>query len=228
MQINKLRHIAFIMDGNGRAAKKKGLPRTEGHRLGVDVVRTVVKGCIDEHIEYLSVFVFSTENWQRPQEEVNFIISLVFDTFEIELQQLIEQSIKIQFIGDHSIFPQAIQDNITYLEKITESNTKLTVCLYFNYGGRWEILQAVRDTINKVVSGEQTIGEITENKFGLELASSKLPKLDLLVRTGDECRLSNFSLWNACDAHLYFTSVFWPDFKKKDFEDAIASWSPMR
>lgn len=225
MQINKLRHIAFIMDGNGRAAKEKGLPRTEGHRLGVDAVRTVVKGCIDENIEYLSIYVFSTENWQRPQEEINFIISLVFDSFEIELQQLIIQGIKIQFIGDHSIFPQAIQDSIKHLENITRTNTKLTFSLFFNYGGRWEIIQAVKDMVNKVVAGEHMLEDITEQSFGLKLASSKLPKLDLLVRTGNECRLSNFSLWNTSDAHLHFIDVFWPDFKMKDFKDAIAAWS---
>lgn len=227
MQINKLQHIAFIMDGNGRAAKQKGLPRTEGHRLGVEAVRTVVKGCIDEHIKFLSVYVFSTENWKRPQEEVDFIISLVFDSFAIELQQLIKQGVKIQFIGDHSIFPQFIQDEIKHLEQLTQSNTALTFSLFFNYGARWEILQAAKDTIHKVVLGEMELGNINEQQFELELASSKLPKLDLLVRTGDEYRLSNFSLWNACDAQLYFTDVFWPDFAEKDFYDAINAWTPL-
>lgn len=222
---NKLQHIAFIMDGNGRAAAQKGLPRVEGHRLGVEAVRTVVRGCIDEQIEFLSVYVFSTENWKRPKEEVDFIISLVFDSFALELHQLIEQEVKIQFIGDHSIFPQAIQDEIKHLEEITKSNKKLTFSLFFNYGARWEILQAVKNTAHRVITQQIRLEDITEQQLELELASRTLPKIDLLVRTSNEYRLSNFSLWNACDAQLYFTDVFWPDFARNDFYTAINAWS---
>lgn len=224
MPINKLRHIAFIMDGNGRAAQQKGLLRIEGHHLGINPVKTVVSCCLDERIEFLSLYVFSTENWNRPQDEVNFIIRLVFDSFALELETLLEQGIKIQFIGEHANFPPSIQNEIKRIERITQANTTLTFSLFFNYGSRWEILRAAKNTLMKVLQKELTLEEINEQQFENELATGILPKLDLLVRTGNELRLSNFSLWNACDAYLHFTPIFWPDFEKKDFYTAINSY----
>jgi undecaprenyl diphosphate synthase len=213
------RHVAIIMDGNGRWAKKRFLPRVAGHRRGVEAVREVVKACAARGVECLTLFAFSSENWRRPTEEVNFLMQLFLKALEQEVEKLHANGMRFRVIGDLSAFDPAIVDHIRRGEELTAGNTRLTLTVAANYGGRWDILQAA----NRCRVGHPG-EEITESLLARYLALADCPEPDLFIRTGGEERVSNFLLWQLAYTELYFTPVLWPDFGAEALDEAIASY----
>ena len=213
------RHVAIIMDGNGRWAKKRFLPRVAGHRRGVEAVREVVKACAARGVECLTLFAFSSENWRRPTEEVTFLMQLFLKALEQEVEKLHGNGIRFRVIGDLSAFDPVIVDHIRRAEALTATNERLTLTVAANYGGRWDILQAA-NRCRAEHSGE----EITEALLSRYLCLSHAPEPDLFIRTGGEERISNFLLWQLAYAELYFTPVLWPDFGTEALDEAIASY----
>ena len=212
------RHIAVIMDGNGRWAKKRFLPRVMGHKRGLDALEEMVKNCAKAGVEYLTVFAFSTENWRRPEDEVSFLMGLFLQALQKQVQRLHENNMRLKVIGSRERFSTEILQGIEAAEVLTAGNTGLTLCIAADYGGRWDILQAA----NRVVA--EGSGEITEDSLGRYLMLGDAPEPDLFIRTGGETRISNFLLWQMAYAKLYFTDTLWPDFDKKSFDDAVASY----
>ena len=213
------RHVAIIMDGNGRWATKRFLPRVAGHRKGVETVREVIKACMARGVRCLTLFAFSSENWRRPTEEVNFLMQLFLKALEQEVEKLHANGIRFRVIGDLSRFDPAIVGHIRKGEALTAGNDKLTLTIAANYGGRWDILQAAnRCRIEH--PGE----EITEALLGRYLALGDCPEPDLFIRTGGEERISNFLLWQLAYTELYFTPSLWPDFGAEALDEAIASY----
>jgi undecaprenyl diphosphate synthase len=213
------RHVAIIMDGNGRWAKKRFLPRVGGHRKGVDAVREVVKSCIEQGVEYLTLFAFSSENWRRPQEEVSFLMQLFLRSLEQEVGKLHENGIRFKVVGDIAAFDPRIVEHIRRGEALTANNTRLTLTIAANYGGRWDILQAA-DRCRL----EDPAAPITEARLARYLSMSYAPEPDLFIRTGGEERVSNFLLWQLAYTELYFTDLLWPDFGAAALNDAFASF----
>jgi undecaprenyl diphosphate synthase len=213
------RHVAIIMDGNGRWAKKRFLPRVAGHRRGVEAVREVVKACGERGIGFLTLFAFSSENWRRPSEEVNFLMQLFLRALEQEMEKLHRNDIRFRVIGDLSPFDPSIVDHIRRGEALTAGNGKLTLTVAANYGGRWDILQAANRC-----RAEHPGEEITEQLLSRHLCMSFAPEPDLFIRTGGEERISNFLLWQLAYSELYFTPVLWPDFGAQALDEAIASY----
>jgi undecaprenyl diphosphate synthase len=213
------RHVAIIMDGNGRWAKKRFLPRVAGHRKGVEAVREVVKACIERGVEHLTLFAFSSENWRRPPEEVSFLMQLFLRSLEQEVGKLDANGIRFKVVGDLSPFDDRIIEHIRRGEELTAKNTRLTLTVAANYGGRWDILQAANRC-----RAESPQAEITEERLAKFLSMSYAPEPDLFVRTGGEQRVSNFLLWQLAYAELYFTETLWPDFGAASLEDAFASY----
>ena len=213
------RHVAIIMDGNGRWAKRRFLPRVGGHRRGVETVREVVKACGDRGVEYLTLFAFSSENWRRPPEEVKFLMQLFLRSLEQELEKLHANGIRFKVIGDLTAFDPRIVEHIRRGEELTRSNTRLTLTVAANYGGRWDILQAA-DRCRE----EDPSAPITEERLGRFLSMSYAPEPDLFIRTGGEQRVSNFLLWQLAYTELYFTDAFWPDFGAQALDEAITSY----
>ncbi len=217
--INEIpRHIAIIMDGNGRWAQKRHFPRAAGHQAGVKTVRTIIDYCARNQIEVLTLFAFSSENWRRPQEEVSLLMELFMTTLQTEVTKLNENGIRLRFIGDRTAFSQPLQDKIAAAEEQTESNTGLTVVVAVNYGGRWDMCQAMQKIVDKSPRGNI---EITPELIDQNLSISDLPEPDLFIRTGGEKRISNFLLWQLAYTELYFTPTLWPDFDKDAIEEAI-------
>jgi undecaprenyl diphosphate synthase len=214
------RHIAIIMDGNGRWAKKRYLPRVAGHKKGVETVREVVKSCIDIGVEHLTLFAFSSENWRRPVEEVSFLMQLFMSALENEVAKLHQNNIRFKLIGDRSGFDPKIIDAIDRGEALTADNTRLTLTIAANYGGRWDILQAVRSALQHGV----TAGELDEQSLAPHLSMAYAPEPDLFIRTGGEERISNFLLWQLAYSELYFTDELWPDFGRESFNRAVLSY----
>jgi undecaprenyl diphosphate synthase len=215
------RHVAIIMDGNGRWAKKRFLPRVGGHRKGVDAVREVVKACIEQGVEFLTLFAFSSENWRRPQEEVSFLMQLFLRSLEQEVGKLHENGIRFKVVGDIEAFDPRIIEHIRRGEALTASNTRLTLTIAANYGGRWDILQA----LNKAAAERNgRVDSIDESAIAPHLAMSYAPEPDLFIRTGGEQRISNFLLWQLAYSELYFTERLWPDFDAAALDEAIASY----
>ena len=216
---NVPRHVAIIMDGNGRWAKKRFLPRVGGHRKGGDAVREAVKACIERGVEYLTLFAFSSENWRRPPEEVSFLMQLFLRSLEQEVGKLHENGIRFKVVGDIAAFDARIVEHIRRGEALTANNTRLTLTIAANYGGRWDILQAADRC-----RAEDPDAPITEERLSRYLSMSYAPEPDLFIRTGGEQRISNFLLWQLAYTELYFTDLLWPDFGPAALDEAIASY----
>ncbi len=215
------RHIAIIMDGNGRWAKKRFLPRVAGHKRGVETVREITKCCIERGVAYLTLFAFSSENWRRPQEEVSFLMNLFLRALEEEVAKLHENKIRFRVIGDLSRFDPKIVDLVRRGETLTAGNTSLTLTIAANYGGRWDILQAMEKML---VAEPEKRGNFTEADLAAHLALNYGPEPDLFIRTGGEQRISNFMLWQLAYSELYFTETLWPEFDAAALDKAIASY----
>ncbi|MEY3884104.1 MAG: hypothetical protein RLZZ379_1382 [Pseudomonadota bacterium] len=215
------KHIAVIMDGNGRWARKRFLPRIAGHKRGVETVRDLVKYCINLKVEYLTLFAFSSENWRRPAEEVSFLMSLFMQALKREVVKLHQNNIKLVMIGDRSRFDAELIAQIEASELLTAKNTGLVLSIAANYGGRWDVLQAT----NKMqLAAPHLAGMYTEEHLTPHLAMSYAPEPDLFIRTGGEKRISNFLLWQLAYTELYFTDTLWPDFNEEAFNLAIDSY----
>lgn len=219
------RHIAIIMDGNGRWARKRFMPRVAGHRAGAKSVRKVVEFCTEHKIETLTLFAFSQENWCRPREEVSSLISLFCSTLENEAKKMQKNNIRLQVMGDLSPFPQKLQRKIHEIEALTSGNDGLNLLIAANYGGQWDIQQAVQKIAKEVEAGEIDSDAITEERIASKLVFAEFPDPDLFIRTGGEERLSNFMLWQLSYTEFYFTPVLWPDFNKREMERAITDFS---
>lgn len=214
-------HIAFIMDGNGRWAKKRGMPRTFGHHEGTKNIRTLALEANKLGIKAMTVYAFSTENFKRPQDEVDFIFKLPKEFFNSYLKELMENNVQIRFIGNASLAPKATRDVIFSAVEQTKNNTGLILCFAFIYGSQDEIVQAVKSIAKDVKDGELEIEDINEQLFDSYLMTADLPTLDFMVRTSGECRLSNFMLWQMAYAEMYFTDTYWPDFGVDELYDAL-------
>ncbi len=214
------RHIAIIMDGNGRWAKKRFMPRVAGHKRGVDAVREMVSTCIDLGVEYLTLFAFSSENWRRPADEVSFLMQLFLKAMEREVVKLHQNNIRLKIVGRRDRFEPQIVELIEQSELKTADNKGLTLTIAADYGGRWDILQAS----NKLLLQSPSVGEITEDMLSQHLAMAYAPEPDLFIRTGGEQRISNFLLWQLAYTELYFTETLWPDFDAAMLKRAIDSF----
>lgn len=214
-------HVAVVMDGNGRWAKKRFLPRTAGHKAGVKSTRRLVELCSMKGIDALTIFAFSSENWNRPEGEVSSLMSLFLSTLNSELSKLHEQGVRICFIGDRTRFADNLQVSIAAAEKKTETNTRLKLNIAANYGGRWDIVNAARSLSRKLADGEIVEEQINEQAFSRELCLIDLPEPDLFIRTGGEQRISNFLLWQIAYTELFFTDTLWPEFDDAAFEKAL-------
>jgi len=217
------RHIAIIMDGNGRWARARLLPRYVGHREGVKSVRRAVEACIHQHIEVLTLFAFSSENWRRPSEEVNLIMDLFVKTLKKEVASLNRNGVRLRFIGDRRAFSEKLRVLIAEAEEETRDNSKLELVIAANYGGQWDISEAVRTLAVRVQAGELLPQDINPEVIAAEVALSDLPPPDLFIRTGGERRISNFLLWQLAYTELYFTDVLWPAFNERELQSAL-SW----
>lgn len=215
------RHVAIIMDGNGRWAKKRFLPRFAGHRRGVETVRDSVKYCLERGIEYLTLFAFSSENWRRPEEEVSLLMQLFMRALQQEVAKLDSNGVRLKIVGDLARFDPVLQSLIVAAEQRTAGNDKLTLTLAANYGGRWDILQAVN---RLALARPESCGAWSEADLAPFLAMSYAPEPDLFIRTGGEQRISNFLLWQLAYTELYFTDTLWPEFDSAAFADAICSY----
>ena len=214
------RHVAIIMDGNGRWATKRFLPRVAGHVKGVDVVRDIVEACALRDIEYLTLFAFSSENWRRPEEEVSLLMRLFVTALEREVAKMHANNIRLKVVGDLSRFDAKLQEMIANAERRTANTTRLTVTICANYGGRWDIMQAT----SKMVKANPGVTDFTEEQLAEHLAMAYAPEPDLFIRTGGEERISNFLLWQLAYSELYFTDTYWPDFSIESLDAAIASY----
>lgn len=219
------RHVAIIMDGNGRWAKKRGLPRVAGHRAGAEAVRRTLKAAVKNGVEVLTLYAFSSENWRRSNEEVSDLKGLLGYYLERELDSLAEEGVRLRLIGDYQAFgPDLVQRLERAMERLKD-NRRLTLVVALNYGSRAEIAEAARKLAFKAAAGEVDPAALDERSVEAELHTHGLPELDLLIRTSGEVRLSNFLLWQAAYAELVFTTVLWPDFGEADFADAIGQFS---
>jgi len=215
------RHIAVIMDGNGRWAKKRFLPRVAGHQRGVESLREMVKACMELGVGYLTVFAFSSENWRRPEEEVSFLMQLFLKMLEIETRRMHENNICLKIIGDRGRFDESLRVLIAEAERLTAGNTGLTLTIAANYGGRWDIMQAMQAMLREHPGRAE---HFTEDELEPYLAMSYAPEPDLFIRTGGEQRISNFLLWQLAYTELYFTDTLWPAFDRKALNAAIQSY----
>lgn len=214
------RHIAIIMDGNGRWATKRFLPRVAGHGKGVEAVRVIIEACVARGVEYLTLFAFSSENWRRPADEVSLLMRLFVTALEREVSKMHANGIRLKVVGDLGRFDARLQELIASAERRTENNTRLTVTVCANYGGRWDIIQAV----NKMIAANPGAKGFTEEQLAPHLAMAYAPEPDLFIRTGGEERISNFLLWQLAYTELYFTDTYWPDFDATALDLAIASY----
>ncbi|WP_158903238.1 polyprenyl diphosphate synthase [Burkholderia sp. L27(2015)] len=220
------RHIAIIMDGNGRWATQRRLPRAAGHTKGVDAVRGIVEACARRGVEYLTLFAFSSENWRRPTDEVSFLLRLFVSALEREVARMHANGIRLRVVGDLSMFNDRIQDLVRRAELKTAQNDRLTLTIAANYGGRWDMLQATRKLMAQAAATGIT-GPLDETQFAEHLAMAYAPEPDLFIRTGGEQRVSNFLLWQLAYTELYFTDQYWPDFDDAMLEQAIG-WFQQR
>jgi undecaprenyl diphosphate synthase len=225
IDINNLpEHVAIIMDGNGRWAKKKGNQRIFGHKNGVKAVRDVVEGAAELGIKYLTLYAFSTENWGRPKQEIDALMGLLVSTIESEADTLIKNNVRLKTIGDTNGLPKNVSLNLQKLIEITSKNTGLTLVLALNYSARWEILNAVRNIVVDNSKSEVRPEDIDDKFFESYLNTKEMPDPDLLIRTSGEYRISNFLIWQIAYAELYFTEVLWPDYRKPDLYRAILDY----
>jgi len=225
-QMTKIpRHVAIIMDGNGRWAQSRNLPRHSGHRAGVESVRIVVEECAKQGIEVLTLFAFSSENWNRPKKEVGLLFDLFMVALQRDVKRLKRNNVRLRIIGDRAAFPEKLQKRIHIAEEETANNTGLLLQIAANYGGRWDITQASKSLAERVKRGELQPEEITEATLSEELSFAGLPEPDLFIRTGGEQRISNFILWQAAYSELYFSKQLWPDFGAEAFNIALEEFS---
>jgi len=218
------RHIAIIMDGNGRWAQKRFMPRAVGHQAGVKAVRKIVEHCARQGVEVLTLFAFSSENWRRPKEEVSLLMSLFVETLQSEIDTLDKNGIRLRFIGDRSAFPDILQHKMAEGEAQTKNNKALTVVIAANYGGHWDMCQAFQKVVDKMAAGELSKQPISPELIEGHLSTVGLPCPDLFIRTGGEQRVSNFLLWQLAYTELYFTETLWPDFDQNSLDNAINSF----
>jgi len=226
-QINKdklPKHVAVIMDGNGRWAKKQGKMRVFGHRKGVKAVREVIEGAAEIGIKFLTLYAFSTENWNRPKYEVDALMSLLLSSLKDELSTLQKNNIKLEVIGDISQLPEKNQKELQQVIDQTKNNTRMTLVLALSYGSKLEILNAVRNISEKVKNGELEVSDIDENTISKNLYTAEIPDVDLLIRTSGETRISNFLLWQIAYAELFFLEKLWPDFDRTDLFNTILDY----
>ncbi|MFC5078446.1 Ditrans,polycis-undecaprenyl-diphosphate synthase ((2E,6E)-farnesyl-diphosphate specific) [Vibrio thalassae] len=215
------KHIAIIMDGNGRWAKSKGKPRVFGHKKGVSAVRKTISAAAKLNIQAVTLFAFSSENWRRPEDEVSLLMELFITVLSSEIKKLHKNNLRLRVIGDKSRFNDRLQKKITEAEKMTENNTGTVINVAANYGGKWDILQATKTLAGLVEQGELLADDITEEMIGRYVTMSDLPDVDLLIRTSGECRISNFMLWQMAYAEMYFTEEYWPEFNEDSLIKAI-------
>jgi undecaprenyl diphosphate synthase len=222
--ITNPKHIAIIMDGNGRWARSKGLPRTLGHKKGMDCVRSTVEACSEKNIEALTLFAFSTENWRRPEKEVGYLMELFLLMMRNEVKKLHKNNVILRIIGNRNRFSNQLQKAMTDAEDLTKNNTGLSLNIAADYGGRMDITEATRVLCHRVAKGELNPEDVTAEMLQAELSLSNLPEPDLLIRTGGEKRVSNFLLWQLAYCEYYFTDSYWPDFDEKALDEAILSF----
>ncbi|OOF27685.1 isoprenyl transferase [Salinivibrio sp. IB872] len=215
-------HIAVIMDGNGRWAKARGKARVFGHKAGVKAVRKTVKAASELGVKALTLFAFSSENWRRPEDEVSVLMELFISVLSREVKRLNKNGVQLRVIGDTSRFNSSLQQKIAEAEALTANNDQLVLNIAANYGGQWDITQAARRVAEQVATGQLQVSDITEQDIARQLMLSDLPDVDLMIRTSGECRISNFILWQAAYAELYFTEQYWPDFNEQSLFDAVA------
>lgn len=218
------RHIAIIMDGNGRWAKRQGMARMFGHRQGVETVHRITEAAAELGIEYLTLYAFSTENWNRPKDEVDALMALLVDTIAKETPTLMKNNIRLQTIGDISRLPQATHDKFVACIEQTNQNTGLTLVIALSYSARWELIQAVRQIAQAVQHSKMLVEDINEETISAHLTTRDMPDPDLLIRTSGELRISNFLLWQLAYAELYFTDCLWPEFTEEEFYHAIVDY----
>jgi undecaprenyl diphosphate synthase len=219
------RHVAIIMDGNNRWAKRRGLPGAAGHRAGVEAVRGVLRACREHGVEVLTLFAFSSENWGRPQPEVRALLALLSRYLRSEVRELHKDNIRLRFIGQRSRFSDRLRRLMLQSEQYTAANTGATVVIAADYGGQWDIAQTAQKLAQRVLDGEIAPQDITPELFDRTISISDLPRPDLCIRTGGDARVSNFMLWHFAYSELYFTNILWPDFDEKEFSAALADYS---
>ena len=205
-------HIAIVMDGNGRWALERGLARVDGHRMGLNAVRETVKACLQADIPMLSLFAFSSENWSRPADEVDYLMDLFIQTIEQDMDELHSRAVRVSFIGDRAMLSSVLQAGMHSIETLTAHNQALQLNVVMNYGGRWDIVQAAQRLARAVRDGLLLPEAIDESLFARELTTHPLPDPDLLIRTSGELRISNFFLWQLAYSEFYFSTLYWPDF----------------
>jgi undecaprenyl diphosphate synthase len=215
-------HIAIIMDGNGRWAAARGLPRSAGHKAGLTPVRLCIEECSRRGVEALTLFAFSSENWRRPAEEVGSLMGLFVEALDREIDELHQQGVRVRFIGERRSLGVRLQSRIAAAEARTAANSGLKLQVAMSYGGRWDIVQAAQKIARACASGGTRAEDVTEASFGTHLSLAGLPEADLLIRTGGEQRISNFLLWELAYAELYFSARLWPEFTVSDLEEALA------
>ena len=225
INLNKLpKHIAIIMDGNGRWAKEKGKFRIFGHQNGVKAVREVSEGCAELGVEYLTLYAFSTENWNRPKIEVNALMTLLVKTIRSETQTLMKNDIKLDAIGDRTTLPSECLKELDEAINATKDNTRMTLILALSYSAKWDIVNATRTIAQKALNGEIALEDVNEELIDKTLTTHKYPHPELMIRTSGELRISNFLLWEIAYSELYFTTVLWPDYRKEHLYEAIMEY----
>jgi undecaprenyl diphosphate synthase len=215
------RHVAIIMDGNGRWAKANGVPRAAGHRAGLKPTRMAIQECARRGIEALTLFAFSSENWNRPPDEVSSLMTLFVDSLDREIDELHANRVRVRFIGDRKLLSVRLQARIAAAEQRTGANDGLKLQIAMSYGGRWDIVQAAQELARQCSSGSLRVADIDETRFAALLQLADVPETDLMIRTGGEQRISNFLLWHAAYAELYFSAVLWPEFAVAELEAAF-------
>ena len=213
------------MDGNGRWAECRGLSRSEGHCAGVDVVKSVVKACIEKHIKVLSIWAFGSENWARPEIEVNFLMQLFVQALTRETDELNQNGVSLRFTGNRAQLAPALREQMQIAENLTMNNDRLILNVVINYGGKWDIVQAAKALASRVAAGVMSVEQIDEAAFAEQLNICDLPDPDLFIRTGGELRISNFFLWQLAYTELYFSDVFWPDFTIEELDKALTCFA---
>lgn len=216
------RHIAIIMDGNGRWAAERGRERSFGHQAGVDTVRRITSECTRLGVKYLTLYTFSTENWSRPEDEVSALMGLVLSSLEDEI--FMKNDVRFQVVGEMERLPKPVQDKLRETMEHTAQNSAMTMVVALSYSARWEITKAVRDIARSIKDGEMNVDDITEEAVSRHMATNFMPDPELLIRTGGELRISNFLLWQIAYSELYFCDTFWPDFGEEDLREAIANY----
>jgi undecaprenyl diphosphate synthase len=219
--VDSPQHVAIIMDGNGRWARSRGMPRVAGHRASVKVVRKVIEECARLNVRYLTLFAFSSENWRRPPDEVGMLMGLFLDALVREVAALHENRVRMRFIGDRSALGAELTRRMQDAEELTAENTGLGLMVAVAYGGRWDIAQACRKLVEECAAGQLTPAELTEAHIAARLELAGIPDPDLLIRTGGEQRISNFLLWNLAYTELYFSEALWPEFSAQHLQEAF-------